>query len=208
MSPLPTMPAGPSDSTPDVAVPLEFEHAVAPFAPPLRVLFLCPTNAARSQIAEALLERKGGGRFVVASAGPVPAPRIHPGALRALASVGIDWSARTPRGLEAVAAMPWDAIIVTCDRSREWCPSLHGRPVYAHWGIPDPVHAAAAAPVDAAFTATLAHDDAFVVTTQLLTWRIDLMLALRPELLVRAVVDAQLGAVARSVPQGDSIPAR
>lgn len=202
------MPAGPGDPAPDAAVPLDIEDAVATPAAPLRVLFLCPTNAARSQIAEALLERKGGGRFAVASAGPLPAPRIHPGALRALASVGIDWSGRAPRGLEAVAGMPWDAIIVTCDRSREWCPSLHGRPVYAHWGIPDPVHAAAAGLPDAPFTAPPSSDDAFVVTTQLLTWRIDLMLALRPELLVRAVVDAQLGAVARSVPQGDSIPAR
>jgi ArsR family transcriptional regulator, arsenate/arsenite/antimonite-responsive transcriptional repressor / arsenate reductase (thioredoxin) len=45
---------------------------------PLRVLFLCTGNSARSQIAEALLHRKSRGQFEVASAGVAPAAAVHP----------------------------------------------------------------------------------------------------------------------------------
>ena len=49
----------------------------SPATKPLRVLFLCTRNAARSQIAEAVLSRKVArlmpGRFEVASAGTYPA---------------------------------------------------------------------------------------------------------------------------------------
>jgi hypothetical protein len=45
---------------------------------PLRLLFLCTGNSAWSQIGEAILARKGGARFVVASAGSQPAARVNP----------------------------------------------------------------------------------------------------------------------------------
>ena len=55
-----------------------------------RVLFLCSGNSARSQIAEALLNHDGAGRFEAESAGTQPAARVNPGALDVLASAGID----------------------------------------------------------------------------------------------------------------------
>ena len=155
---------------------------------PLRVLFLCTANSARSQIAEALLARKGGDRFRVASAGAEPASAVHPRAVAVLAEVGIDWSGRHPKGVDAVADETWDLIITTCDRAREVCPAFAGRPTYAHWGVPDPAEAGRGRP------------DAFRDTLQLLAWRIDLMLALRPELLDRLADEQRLNAIGRVNP--------
>lgn len=105
---------------------------------PLRVLFVCTENAGRSQIAEALLLEKGGESFQVASAGSHPASRVDPLVADVLREHGIDWSRRTPKGFDAVAARAWDLIITLCDRAREQCPAFPGQPVYAHWGMPDP----------------------------------------------------------------------
>lgn len=157
---------------------------------PIRVLFLCTGNSARSQIAEALLRRKGGGRFVVASAGTSPAEVVRPEAIQALRDHGIDWSAAKPKGLGAVDHAEWDMVITLCDRSRESCPNLPNRPVTAHWGIPDPVECVDPVRRDVAFRDTIA----------LLSWRLDLMLALRPELLEKLVLEERVQAIASETP--------
>ena len=51
---------------------------------PLRVLFLCTGNSARSQIGEALLRHMSRGKIEVASAGSRPRPEIHPMARHAM----------------------------------------------------------------------------------------------------------------------------
>ncbi len=53
------------------------------------VLFLCTHNAARSQIAEALLRHLTGDRFGVYSAGLEPTA-VHPLTLQVLAEAGVD----------------------------------------------------------------------------------------------------------------------
>ncbi len=109
-----------------------------PTPQPLRVLILCTGNSARSQIAEALFNQMGRGRFVAESAGSHPAARVHPLAVETLREAGIDWTGRHPRGLDGLAAQHWDFVITVCDRAKEACPFFPGQPVLAHWGMPDP----------------------------------------------------------------------
>lgn len=105
---------------------------------PLRVLFLCTGNSARSQMAEALLQTKGKGRFTAASAGSQPAEQVNPIAIDVLAEAGIDWRGRVPKRIDDVIVQHWDIVITVCDRAKESCPILPGRPILAHWGMPDP----------------------------------------------------------------------
>jgi protein-tyrosine-phosphatase len=141
-----------------------------------RILILCTGNSARSQIAEALFTHKAGARFQAASAGSKPAPRVNPYAIQVLKEVGIDWSGRAPKGLEGLEQDQWDFVITVCDRAKEACPIFPGKPVVAHWGMPDP------AEIEGTEEAKLR---VFRDTLMVLARRIDLFLALPAEKLDR-----------------------
>lgn len=106
--------------------------------PPLRVLFLCTHNAARSQIAEALLKARRNTGLIAASAGTEPATAVHPLVMEELSRRGMEMGEARPKTIESVMDQHWDLVITVCERARESCPALPGRPVTAHWGIPDP----------------------------------------------------------------------
>src|SRR5689334_23696878 len=95
---------------------------------PLRVLILCTGNSARSQMAEAILKRKGHGRFIAESAGSEPAARVNPYAIEALREAGINWRGHQPRGLDDIVHGRWDIVITVCDNAREACPIFPGQP--------------------------------------------------------------------------------
>ncbi|MGH7585882.1 MAG: arsenate reductase ArsC [Gemmatimonadales bacterium] len=154
--------------------------------PPLRVLFLCTGNSARSQMAEAVLNRKGRGRFVAESAGSRPAARVNPFALAALRESGVEWRGHQPRGLEGLERERWDFVITVCDRARESCPVFPGQPVLAHWGMPDPAEVEGDDRVKRA---------AFSQALTLINRRIDLLLALPAEGLERLVLEARVRAI-------------
>lgn len=113
-------------------------------AGPIRVLFLCTGNSARSQMAEAFLRHHGGGRFAVYSAGAEPAERIHPLAGEVMREAGLSLDRHYPKGLAALDELrpDWDYIITTCDRARAVCPTFPGDPERIHWGFEDPAEAA------------------------------------------------------------------
>ena len=104
---------------------------------PVRVLFLCTGNSARSQIAEALAEHLSDGAVSAASAGSHPKP-LHPNAVRVMRARGIDLAGRRSKHLDEFAAQRFDFVISLCDRVREVCPEFPGGPELIHWSIPDP----------------------------------------------------------------------
>jgi arsenate reductase len=133
----------------------EFAHAcpasaaaLARRAQPLRVLVLCTANAARSQMAEALLAHWGGDLVVAASAGSRPGSGPHPLAVSTLAERGIAWEGKRSRGIDAVAGQSWDLVITVCDAARDACPVLPGA-MMVHWGLADPAAADPAAVAEA-----------------------------------------------------------
>jgi arsenate reductase (thioredoxin) len=151
-----------------------------------RVLFLCTGNSARSQMAEALLNWKGRGRFQAESAGSRPADRVNPLAIETLREYSIPWAGHAPRGIDGLEREPWDFVVTVCDRAKESCPIFPGQPVLAHWGMPDPADVAGD---EAAKRA--AFEGAFL----LLSRRIDLLLALPVEKLERLALEARVRAI-------------
>ncbi|BCW72863.1 MarR family transcriptional regulator [Arthrobacter sp. NicSoilB8] len=141
---------------------------------PVRVLFLCTGNSARSQMAEAILRHVGGSRIEAASAGSHPKD-LHPHAVRVMAERGMDISGARSKHLGEFAEQRFDYVISLCDRVREVCPDFPGAPAMVHWSIPDPAAAAAKAP-GAAGAADNDSYPAFVRTADELASRIQFLL--------------------------------
>jgi len=104
---------------------------------PIRVLFVCTGNSARSQIAEAVLGRLGGADFEVFSAGTEP-NGVNPYAIRVLDDAGIDWSVARSKSVDEFAGRAFDYVITVCDRARQTCPVFPGSHNTLHWGLEDP----------------------------------------------------------------------
>jgi protein-tyrosine-phosphatase/DNA-binding transcriptional ArsR family regulator len=105
---------------------------------PLRILYVCTQNSARSQLAEALTRQRGGERVDVASAGTTPTS-VHPLTHELLTEHGIDPSHHVAKALDPFVGQPFDYIITVCDRARDQCPSFSEESAAIHWSIPDPV---------------------------------------------------------------------
>jgi arsenate reductase len=104
---------------------------------PIRVLFVCTGNSARSQIAEALLRDFGGADFEVNSAGTEP-HGVNLYTVRVLDEIGIDWSAARSKSVMEFIGQPFDYVITVCDRARQTCPVFPGNHNSMHWGLDDP----------------------------------------------------------------------
>jgi protein-tyrosine-phosphatase/DNA-binding transcriptional ArsR family regulator len=142
-----------------------------------RVLFLCTGNSARSQIAEALVERRSAETVEARSAGSHPKP-LHPIAVQVMAERGVDIAGRPTKSLTRFTRSRFDRVITLCDKVREICPEFPGSPVAAHWSIADPAATAAKDNNDAATYA------AFRQVADEIEGRVALLLA---DLRIRAV---------------------
>jgi arsenate reductase (thioredoxin) len=104
---------------------------------PVRVLFLCTHNSARSQMAEGLLRWLGKDDFAPFSAGTEPG-QLHPLAVAVMQDINVDISGKRSKHLNEYLDQEFDYVITVCDRAKETCPTFPGDPVRIHWSFDDP----------------------------------------------------------------------
>ncbi len=109
-------------------------------AAPIRVLFVCTGNSARSQMAEAFLRREGGDRFEVFSAG-TEARGVNPMTIRLLERLGFETTGLRSKSVDEFLGQRFDYVVTVCDRARENCPYFPGGGETIHWGFDDPAEA-------------------------------------------------------------------
>jgi arsenate reductase len=106
------------------------------------VLFLCTGNSARSILGEAILNHAAGRKFRGFSAGSHPKGAVHPMTLQLLRQLDLPTEGLRSKSWDEFAkpgAPAMDFIFTVCDQAAgEMCPLWPGKPVTAHWGIPDP----------------------------------------------------------------------
>ena len=107
---------------------------------PLRVLFVCTGNSARSIMAEATLRHHGGDRFEVHSAGTEPRG-VNPLTLQVLAEAGIDATGARSKSVTEFLGQSFDYVVTVCDQARQVCPVFPGGGESLHWGYDDPAEA-------------------------------------------------------------------
>jgi arsenate reductase len=120
--------------------PDDHRHVPSADDRPIRVLFVCTHNSARSQMAEVLLRRKGGADFEVYSAG-TDVSRVNPLTIRVLQDAGFDTSGLRSKSVDEFLGQSFDYVVTVCDQARQACPVFPGSGASLHWGYEDPSEA-------------------------------------------------------------------
>ncbi|MGE4537507.1 MAG: arsenate reductase ArsC [Desulfovibrio sp.] len=106
----------------------------------MRVLFICVHNSARSQMAEAYLEKFCGEAAEVTSAGLDPTS-VNPLVVTVMAEEGIDLSGKATRKVFDLYrdGLLFDYVVTVCEESLEGqCPVFPGVTHRLHLPFPDP----------------------------------------------------------------------
>lgn len=105
----------------------------------IRVLFVCTGNAARSQMAEALLRRHAGDRFEAFSAGTHP-KGIHPLTRQVMGEIGEDLEGQYSKSVdEYLGKQHFGYVITLCADAEQNCPTTFlGVSRRLHWAFDDP----------------------------------------------------------------------
>jgi arsenate reductase len=98
-----------------------------------KAYFVCVGNAGRSQMAQALYERRGG---EARSAGSRPEQHLDEAVVEAMAEIGIDLSDRRPKPITR-EDVEWADVVVTMGCG-DVCPVFPGKE-YLDWNLADPV---------------------------------------------------------------------
>lgn len=105
-----------------------------------KVLFVCIHNSARSQMAEAFLNRICADEFEAQSAGIEPG-NLNPIVVEVMREIGFDVSGNKTKAVADFiqSGQHFDYVITVCDEtSAERCPVFSGGTKRLHWGFPDP----------------------------------------------------------------------
>jgi arsenate reductase (thioredoxin) len=101
------------------------------------ILFICVHNSARSQIAEGLVNALYADRFEAVSGG-TKATTVHPGAIKAMAEIGIDISGHRSKSIAEFEGRRFDYIVMVCEEKQADCPFFPGGKEYLHHAFDDP----------------------------------------------------------------------
>jgi protein-tyrosine-phosphatase len=144
-------------------------------------------------MAEAILNRAGQRSFRAFSAGSQPKGQIHPYTLDLLRNLHYDTSnMRSKRWLEFSQpdSPKLDFVFTVCDNAAgEACPHWPGKPMTAHWGVPDPA-AAMGNEAEVRF--------AFANALRMLTNRINIFVSLPIAKLDKLSLQKQLDAIGKT----------
>jgi len=104
-----------------------------------KILFLCTTNSARSQMAEAFLKKYGGDRFEAYSAGFEP-KAIHPHTEQVMEEIGIPLTGQYSKSFrEYMGKVHFAYLITVCSEAEKNCPTTFpGIGQRLHWSFDDP----------------------------------------------------------------------
>jgi arsenate reductase len=107
---------------------------------PVKVMFVCTGNSARSQMAEGFARHIGRGRIEAFSAGMDPS-RLNPFAVAAMREKGIDISGQWSKGFDEALARSMDLVVTVCGNADERCPVVPPEVKQLHWPLEDPAAA-------------------------------------------------------------------
>jgi protein-tyrosine-phosphatase len=103
-----------------------------------RVLFVCTANAARSQLAQALLRHTDSEHFEAFSAGATPT-QVDPRTIEALSHIGVSIEGLRSKSIDEFRGERFDYVITLCDKAAAQCLSLPGAGGALAWSFEDPV---------------------------------------------------------------------
>lgn len=115
-----------------------------------KVLFLCTSNSARSQMAETLLKYKAGDVYEVHSAG-IEKGEVDERTIQALEKFDFDASGLRSKHVDEFEGQFFDYVITLCEKASTECRSYPNTDKQLAWDIPDPKTRAGSHP----FTTTL-----------------------------------------------------
>ena len=104
----------------------------------MKILILCTGNSCRSQMAHGFLQSFNDD-ITVRSAGTEASGQLNPGAVKAMAEIGIDISQHSSDSVDKYLKDEWDYVITVCGGANEACPTFVGKVKHRlHIGFDDP----------------------------------------------------------------------